>query len=256
MVAGTATALRRGLDIVLALGEHEAGANGGLGVVQIADLVGREKSQVSRSLKTLAEYGFVERDGRTREYRLGTRLFSLAARATDRRLVRASPHVLAGLVERLGEAAHLSVLDGRDVLTLETESPPHAVQAVSWVGRTVPAYCTSAGRALLLDHSADELSALFAACEFRRLGPNAPRTVDELAERVAAARAAGHAVVDEEFEVGLVAVAAPVRSFHGRSVAALDVSAPKFRFGERLPEAGRAITAAADDLSAVLGWRP
>ncbi|MBA3366523.1 MAG: helix-turn-helix domain-containing protein, partial [Actinobacteria bacterium] len=74
MVAETATSLRRGLAILFAL-EGEASQNGGLGVTRIAELVGREKSQISRSLKILAQYGLVERDAETRGYRLGPRLF-------------------------------------------------------------------------------------------------------------------------------------------------------------------------------------
>ena len=59
-----ATGLRRGLAIVEVLAEHAAADGGPLGVVRIAELVGREKSQVSRTLRTLAETGFVERDPR------------------------------------------------------------------------------------------------------------------------------------------------------------------------------------------------
>jgi len=85
-------------------------------------------------------------------------------------------------------------------------------------------------------------------------GPNAPRDVEELYERVLIARRSGYAIVDEEFEPGLVAAAAPVRDFRGRVVAALNVSAPKFRLWGRLPLAGQAIKAAADELSGQLGW--
>jgi DNA-binding IclR family transcriptional regulator len=255
MVADKATSLRRGLELVLALGEQEAGGAGGVGVVRLARLVGVDKSQASRSLKILAEYGLVERDAETRAYRLGGRLLALAARAGEPRLVAAAPRVLADLVERLGESAHLTVLAGPEVLTLQSHAPAHAVQAAGWVGRTVPAHCTSAGRALLLDRDRDELAALLGRSEFPPLGPNAARDVGELHARIVEARERGYAVADEEFERGLVAVAAPVRSFEGRIVAALDVSGPKFRFAERLPEAGRAVGAAAGDLSRALGWR-
>ena len=60
--------------------------------------------------------------------------------------------------------------------------------------------------------------------------------------------------MDEEFEFGLVGAAAPVEDFQGQLVAALNVSAPKFRLGERLEAAGREVKRAADDLSALLGW--
>lgn len=256
MVAESATGLRRGLAILFALDRDEAGGNGGLTVTRVAELVGREKSQVSRTLKTLREHGLVDRDPDTLGYRLGWRLFVLAGRAGDPNLVVAAGPLLRRLVQELGETAHLSTLQGTEVMTILSESPGHAVQATGWVGRTVPVYCTSSGRALLFDHDLDELRALLDGVELRRLGPNAPRRVDELSGRVNAARDRGYAVIDEEFEAGLVAVAAPVRDFTGRIVAALNVSAPKFRFDAQLENAGARVKSAADELSATVGWRP
>ena len=61
-------------------------------------------------------------------------------------------------------------------------------------------------------------------------------------------------MVDEEFEFGLVGAAVPVRDFKGRLVAALNVSAPKFRLGGRLETAGEEVKRVADELSALLGW--
>ena len=238
----------------MALGGEEAVENGGLGVVRIAELIGREKSQVSRALRGLAESGFVDRDSSTLHYRLGWRFFTLAARAGEQRLLNVAPPLLERLVKSLGETAHLSVLQGTEVLTILSESPPHAVKAVGWAGRTVPVYCTSSGRALLFDHEHEALGELLSGIEFRELGPNTVADVGELYERLVAARARGYAVVDEEFEFGLVGAAAPVRDFRGRIVAVLNVSAPKFRFGERLEAAGREVKRAADELSALLGW--
>ncbi len=254
MSAESATSLRRGLAVLFALAGDEAVGTGGLGVTRIADLIGREKSQVSRTLKILAEHGVVDRDPKTLAYRLSWRFLTLAAQAGEQRLLEQGPRVLRGVVAELGERAHLSVLHGTQVLTVLSESPPHAVQAAGWVGRTVPAYCSAAGRALLFDHGRDPLASLFANVEFRPLARRTPHDVDELHARVVADRARGYAVVKEELERGLVAVAAPVRDVHGTIVAALNVSAPKFRFGRRLGAAGKVVTAAADELSFTLGW--
>jgi len=248
VAAETATSLKRGLAILLAL------EGGELGVTRIAELVAREKSQVSRSLKVLAEQGLVERDPATLAYRLGWRLFALAAAAGNQRLVAAAPARLRELVRSFGEGAHLSVLQGSGVLTVASESPPHAVQAVGWVGRIVPAGCTSAGYALLSDHDRRDLASFMPDAAFRRKHPQAPQSADELCERLLAARARGYALANEEFEPGLVAVAAPVRDFQGRIVAAVNVSAPSFRFALRLDEAGAQVRTVADDLSRALGW--
>jgi IclR family KDG regulon transcriptional repressor len=246
--------LRKELAILIVLGREEAVENGGLGVVRIAELIGREKSQVSRALRTLAESGLVDRDPSTLHYRLGWRFFALAARAGEQRLLSVVPPLLERLMKELGETAHLSVLQGTEVLTVLSNSPPHAVTAVGWSGRTVPVYCTSSGRALLFDRDHDALSELLSDIEFRKLGPNTVRNVGELYESLEAARAQGYALVDEEFEFGLVGAAAPVRDFKGQIVAALNISAPKFRLGERLEAAGQEVKRAADELSALLGW--
>src|SRR5262249_56202007 len=99
--------------------------------------------------KAVGEAGLVIRDAESLRYRVGWRLFTLAATAADQQLLALTPHVLRGLVARVRECAHLSVLDGAGLLTLLSESPPWAIQAVPWVGRIAPLHCTSAGRGVL-----------------------------------------------------------------------------------------------------------
>jgi IclR family transcriptional regulator, KDG regulon repressor len=73
----------------------------------VAQIVNREKSQVSRALRALEECGLVERDPLSREYRLGWQVFSLAARVADRRLLQEAQPVLRSLATELGETVHL-----------------------------------------------------------------------------------------------------------------------------------------------------
>jgi IclR family KDG regulon transcriptional repressor len=247
------SSLAKGLRLLTLLGSEEALSGGGLSVVRIAELAGREKSQVSRVLRTLADSGLVERDPDTLRYSLSWELFALAARAGDQRLLAAAPSLLAELVANLGETVHLSVLSGNEVLTLMSEQPPHAIRAVGWTGRRVPLHCTAAGRVLLIDHDERALQALLGDEPLEALGPRAPRSLRELHERIVASRARGWARVEEEFEPELVAVGAPVRDSRGRVAAAVNVSAPLFRFGGRLEEAGAATKDAADRLSGRLG---
>lgn len=256
VVDSPSSSLRRALDLLDALASDEAVGQSGWGVNRLAAHLGRDKSQVSRTLRVLAEAGYIERDAESMRYRIGWHVFALAARAADQRLLAAGAPILRRLVDKdLGERIHLSVLQGTEVLTLLTQGPPHAVQTVAWAGRLVPAHNTSSGRSLLIDLERDELRRLFAGVEFQVGGPNAPRNVDELYDRIVVARRAGYAIVDEEFEPGLVAASAPVRGLRGEVVAALNVSGPKFRLGSRLSIAGEAIKAAANELSGQLGWK-
>lgn len=219
MVANPGT-LGRALDVLTTLGSDEAADEGGLGVVRIADLLERDKSQVSRTLKALAEHGFAERDPDTLEYRLGLRLYTLAARTGRSRLLALAPAHLSRLVEELGETAHLSILQGDEVMTLLSERSPSFVQAHDWSGHRVPADSTSSGLALRLPVNGD--------------GP-------------------GYVTVTGQFEDGLAGAAAPVRDFRDRVVAALNVSGPEYRLGELLDAAGTLVKREADELSARLG---
>jgi DNA-binding IclR family transcriptional regulator len=236
---GTA-GLARGLDVLAALAAPEAGRDG-LGVMGLVSVVGGDKSQLSRTLATLAASGFVERDPESNAYRLGWRIFALAAQATESRLLVAGPAVLRGLVAELGESAHLSVRQGVQVLTLLTEASPSTLHAPGRVGALTPLATTSAGRVLASELDDDELAALGLA---------------DARDAIAHARSDGYAIVREEFEAGVVAAAAPIRDAAGRIVAALNVSAPGFRFEHRLEEAARCLVAAADELSGALRGEP
>lgn len=253
MAVERSRSLRRALGLLQALGTDEIVAAGGCGVTELAALTGAEKSQVSRLLTTLAGAGFVDRDARTRRYRLGWQVFALAARSGDQRLLSAAGPVLVRLVREIGESSHLSVLRGNAVLTVLTQSPPRALQAVSWVGRLAPAASTSSGRALLFDHDRDQLAGMFGSEEWQPPTDRAPRDVDDLLERITLARVTGYARVEQESEPGLVAVAAPVRDAGGRIVAALNISAPMFRLARQLSRAGEAVAAAAAELTTALG---
>jgi DNA-binding IclR family transcriptional regulator len=248
--------LRRGLAVLAALGREEAVAAGGLGVVRISQMIGCDKSQASRTLKTLAELGLVERPEGARVYRLGWQLYGLALRAGDQRLLHFAPTLLRRLTADLGEPSYLAVMQKDEVLTIASESSIRAIQVVTLVGRRVPAVCTASGRVLLFDHDREEVAHLFAKTDFRRHGPNAPKNINDLMTRIATARARGYAVADEELEAGLLTIAAPVRDFSGRVVAAVGMSAPKPRLAPRLEVALRGCVRCARELSTSLGAQP
>jgi DNA-binding IclR family transcriptional regulator len=250
------TSIRRSLEVLLSLGTAEAVASGGLGVTKIADTLGREKSQISRTLKTLADYGLVDRDPDTLAYRLGWRMYALASVAGEHRLLDLAEPVLERLVASFGERAFLSVRQGAESMTILSESAPHTMQSVGWVGRTAPVYCTSVGQALLFDHDGPAVERLLGETEFQQLAPNTATSVADFAGRLERAVARGYALADEELEEGLAAVAAPVRDARGRVVAAVNISGPKFRLGDRLDEVGRALVEACAALGAELAGAP
>lgn len=247
--------LTKDLDLLRGLAADSTGE--GLGVVRLATQIGRDKSQVSRSLRALVETGLVERDPTTGRYHLGLELYALAAATAERRLLSVAPDVLRNLAGTLDETVHLCTLHGIDVLTLRSESPPARATAWgAWEGETAPAHATSAGRVLLAGLSPAALRDRYHAAE---LSGTAPRSrvqrVEDLAGVLSEVRAAGVSVVREEHEQGAIGVSAPVHDFRGERVAAVNVSAERRLTEPRLDEVIEQVAGAAVRLSRLLGAR-
>lgn len=249
--------LRRDLAILEAVADETSGRVDTVGVTRVSELVGREKSQVSRALASLAAAGLVDRDPDTRGYRVGWRVFSLASRSFEAQLARLGTPALREVVARVQETTVLCVLRGTDVLTVASQAPAHAFRGVGWEGVTVPAAATSAGRVLVSEWPADAIRDHFTPERMAAAGAHPRlRTADQLLAELATIRERGFAIVDEEFEDGVVGCSAPVRDFTGRIAAAINVTAPKGRFGPRLDAAGRLVARAAEQLSSRLANAP
>ena len=267
--------LARDVEVLEALGMPEAIQAGGLGVVRIADLTGREKTVISRTLATLADAGLVSRDPDTLSYRLGSRLFALAARTAEATLVAEARPYLRRIARHTGETSHLSVLRGGNVLTLLSELSPYEFRTAGWEGVTTAAWRTPSGRVLLSDWEDEALVAWYeqhghdqpmvgpgrsdlSSSRFTVLETPSPdsvmvRDLDDLRAEVSLVRERGYAISDEELEVGVVAASAPVTDFTGRIMAAVNVSAPKARIPGHLDALGEFMAKATQPLSTHLG---
>ncbi|MFP3465909.1 IclR family transcriptional regulator [Leifsonia sp. SIMBA_070] len=270
-----ASGLARDIEILELLGGSEAMQNRGLGVLRIAQLTGRDKAVVSRTLATLADAGLLERDESSLTYRLGARLFALAARTAESRLVSESRASLRRIAQSTRETTHLCVLRGGNVLTILSELSPHEFRTTGWEGVTTAAWRTPSGRVLLSDWDTGSLERWYAehGQDLPIVGPADPvmaasgfsvlsappedkavvTDFDSLLGELGRIRSRGYALLDEELEQGVVGASAPVRDLNGRIVAAVNVSAPKARIGDRLEALGRYVAAAASDLSRQLG---
>ncbi|MEV6796288.1 IclR family transcriptional regulator [Streptomyces sp. NPDC051320] len=196
----------------------------GLSVADVARMLGREKSVVSRQLKSLLDAGLIAR-GPSGRYELSWRLFALAVRAGDQRLTKLAAPVMLRLTEAVRERTYLTVLSDGEVLTVHSESSRRSIEAVHWVGRTVPVPRSSSGMALLMDHEDDHI------LEMVRRGDDgiSAREAVEFLARVQEARKRGYTVANRIFDPELLGIGAPVRDFSGRIKAAMNISGPAFR---------------------------
>lgn len=226
-------------------------------VSELATAVGRERSQVSRMLKSLARGGLLEQDESTRQYRLGWHLRILAARAGDDHLVRTCRPVLQKLVAATGEVALLSVQEGNRSLTVIREETGQALQAGGWVGRRSPLHYTASGRALMFDSDDEHVESLIIGdLSNENVGPAAPRDIKTVLERLSADRSRGYSVAAEEIEVGLTSTAAPIRDGLGQIIGVINVSGPSARVSDRIDSIGPLVVRAASAVGAKMSARP
>ncbi|MCZ2402244.1 IclR family transcriptional regulator [Paenarthrobacter sp. Z7-10] len=219
----------------------------GMSVSEVARSLGREKSVVSRQLKSLLESGLVARDPAGR-YELSWRLFALALRAGDQRLTKNAAPIMLRLTELVRERTYLSVLSDGEVLTVHSESSRRSIEAVGWVGRTIPVNRSSSGMALLLDHEDEHI------LEIVRRGEDgvSVREAREFLGHVQAARRRGYTVANRIFDPDILGIGAPVRDYSGQITAAINISGPALRIEPHLKVFGGHLLSAVQTLQQAL----
>lgn len=247
--ARSVVALRRGLAILDAFSARQ----GDLGVNELSRKLGMHKSTVSRLCSTLEKAGYLARDASTEKYRLGARLQQLqGASSVDLRA--AARDVLRQLVDTSGETVTMAVRDGLDVVTIEVLDGPRMVRMQARVGARTQIHASAGAKAILAYLPSDEVARVVDAWPLARLTPNTITEKAELLRDLEVTRDRGYSVDQEELEVGLRCVGAPIHDQTGEVVAAIAVSAPRHRLDEadqlRL---GTAVRQAANAISARLG---
>ncbi|TAL08631.1 MAG: IclR family transcriptional regulator [Chloroflexota bacterium] len=229
-------------------------ADGPVGVTEVADRTELPKSTAARMLASLEREGAVEQvPGETR-YRLGPRIATLAAgRQETRGLVAIAHPALVELADETGEAAGLSVPDGRTVHYVDQVDSPNPVQVRDWTGYRVPMHAVSSGQ-VFLAHLAPPALARFLARPLEAFTPATLTDAGTLIERLRDVRRDGHAWVHEEFAEGIASVAAGIAGPDGELIAAVHVHGPTYRFPAPGQAAGvaAAVTAAAARIGARL----
>ncbi|MET8001055.1 IclR family transcriptional regulator [Nonomuraea glycinis] len=254
-LAVSSAGLRRDLEILEVLAGHGDGLDtDGFGVSWIAQRLGREKSQVSRALRALEAEGMVERDPLTRRYHLGWRLFALASRTQQARLVQVSAPFLRRLAATFNEDAHLCVLRGDQVLTLVSIPSSRAYHRI-WEGVSVPVTMAAAGRSLLADWAPEQVRELLRAPLPAGLD-SAVSDEERWMTDLGHARSFGYVVSDVELDDSPAAVSAPVWDHRGLIAGAISVSITRLADVTHAHAMGRVIAETARELSAGLGRLP
>ena len=189
------------VERIFQLIEHLAAHPTGVSLQRLAEETGLAKSTVHRLLASLVGLGYVVQDEENGHYRLTLKMFELSSGIVDSMDIMgvAKAH-LERLSQRTGEAVHLVIRDGRDIVYIyKTESGP--MRMSSRVGLRSPLYCTGVGKAILATLPGDELEDIWTHSNVQKLTDKTITDLEELRSQLVEVRANGYAIDDEENEL-------------------------------------------------------
>jgi IclR family acetate operon transcriptional repressor len=224
-------------------------------VVDVSRELAVAPSTAHRLLAAFERHGYVEQEVQSTMYAIGPQLAQLASRiARQLDLATLIRPFLAKLVAEIDETAHVSVLRGDKTYFLECVECSHGIRAVSRKGRSIFAYATASGKALLAERSAAEIALLYPTDELPRITRKTIATRTGLLSELRRTRERGYAMNFSESELDYAAYAGVVRDAAGIARAAIVVAGPASRI-KRVNEARvvAALRAACLEASGALG---
>ena len=213
--------LARGLLVIQAFSERRLQ----LSISQLSRRTALSRASVRRCLHTLSKLGFAGTDD-GRSFYLRPRVLALGhSYLSSMPLATAAQPILEHLSQILHESCSIALLDGTEIVYVARAHVTRIMAIDLGVGTRLPAFCTSMGRVLLANLPPDELETVLPKIEFTRYTDRTVSSVERLRQVLVTVRREGHAIIDQELELGLRSMAVPVRNPAGRVVAAINVGA-------------------------------
>jgi DNA-binding IclR family transcriptional regulator len=227
-----------------------------IGVTSLSRRLGVAKSTVYRLASTLVAEGMLEQNPETEKYRLGIALFALGALVRQRMdLSNEGRPYIFDLREATNETVHLAVLDQSEIMYVYDLESTQAIRMRANLGARKPALCTAEGRAILAFHPPELVEPLLLQ-GFRPRTPKTQTQPDALRAALAEVRVLGYAREDEQSELGMRSIAAPIRDSSGLVVGAVGMAGPLQRLSnETLARYAPLVVETANVISIRLGYK-
>lgn len=249
--AGSVRTLERGLSVLSALAELREAS-----LTQVARRVELSASTVYRLLETLRQQGFVDWDEGSGLFTVGLRAYQVGAAFSERSsLFAAAQGEMRLLVDDLNESANLAVLHGPEAVYVQQVEGRQLVRMFTQLGASAPLHCSGVGKVLLAWQDQGSVKRQLGEEPFTAFTPHSITSLPEFLIELGRVREQGYALDDQERELGVRCVAAPIRDHTGGVLAALSVSAPTSRLNKSdVPRVLRRVQQAAQGISRRLGW--
>jgi len=225
---------------------------------EISEKLNFYPSTVHRILDTLKYGGYVEQNPNNQKYQLGLKLIELGmAKINQIDLVKEAGPFLKELAKNCNETVHLAILEDINVLYLAKEESSQTIRMISYVGKRAPLHCTGLGKVLLANLPLQDRDKIIDRIELSRLTKNTITDKVKLCEELDMIKEKGFALDEEENENDVRCIAAPIRDYKGKVIAAISVSSPVYRLNKiKQDYIKEALINASQDISSCIGFIP
>lgn len=205
--------------------------NPSLGLTQIAEKTGLDKSAAQRFTHTLMRLGYLERETQTRRWRLGLKTLELGHHYISGQTViqQVQPYLL-----QLGQitegACNITLLDGTEIVFVSRFPSRHMPATDIILGSRMPAYCSAPGRAILSALPEAQALDIIDRSDLRPYTPHTTYRRADILGKLDEARRCGYTTCFDEYFIGDLSIAAPILAADGRPMAAINAAVSKSRF--------------------------
>jgi IclR family KDG regulon transcriptional repressor len=244
------------LERAFAILEEVARNREGINLADLSKAVGLHNSTTFHLAKTMAQLGYISHVRDSKRYRIGAKLFTLAAGALEENsfLALATP-MLETLTGDTGEAAHFAIRSGNDIVVIVRTAGSGLLQLVDRTGAQRPAHATALGKVLISALNDAQIRQFLGKQPLRRFTAKTIVERDALLREIEEVRKKGIAYDDGEFDAEVRCVAVPVFDFSGRVAGAIGISGAVWRLSLQLLQSkSQQVREAAKLLSMQLGF--
>ncbi len=244
------TASVSSVDRALTFLETLAKSDRGMSLADIARKLRLPKSSAHCILLTLERRGYIYRAPSTRRYLFGKELMNLAQRALARLELRSrASQLLRQLLEKTHMTVHMAIYEDGEAVVVEKLEPPTPVKLATHIGRRLDLHCTGVGKALLAYLPEEEINRLRTSRALARHNENTIVFSKKLQAELEHIRTVGYAFDNEEDEIGIRCVGAPIFE-NDTVIAAISVAVTTGQITATSLEAlAKTVTDAADEIS-------
>ena len=228
-----------------------------LGFTELCRRLNFPKNKVFRLLATLESRNFIELNQATAGYRLGLKTLQMGQTFTRQLgLLRQARPILESLSKKSEETSYVAILKDYKAVYLDAIESEQPVRVVSRVGKMFPFYCTDVGKVIAASMDEKNLREYLKHTELKRFTTHTISDLDEMVKQLNKIAKLGYAVDNEERDIGVKCLGAPIRDYTKKVIGAVGISGPSVRFNSKRlkSELIPLLKEATDELSLRLGY--